>query len=130
MLKLYLLVDSNQICGIAASLCYVCLHLVYLCRDLAGNSYDIRACDIFYLLLLILNNFCFLGHFRTALVCYRWTPTITLTFKILIFASSLTYFAYGVVIIVGKDNLSSLLGEANSIVESFVQSTDFGNLGT
>jgi hypothetical protein len=116
LVKIYLLVDSNQICGIAASICYICLHLVYLCRDLAGNTYNIRNIDILYLLLLVLNNFCFLGHFRTTLICYKWTPAFTLTFKILIFTSSLTYFAYGILIIVGQDNLSSLLSEANSIV--------------
>lgn len=109
LVKIYLLVDSNQICGIAASICYICLHLVYLCRDLAGNTYNIGTIDIFYLLFLVLNNFCFLGHFRSTLICYRWRPVFTLTFKILIFSSSLTYFAYGILIIVGKDNLSSLL---------------------
>lgn len=109
LVKLYTLVDSNQICGIAASICYVSLHLAYLCRDLSGNSYDIRTIDVFYLSLLVGNNFIFLGYFRTSLVVYRWSPAFTLTFKILVFASSLSYFAYGILIIIGQDNLSSLL---------------------
>ena len=108
--------DSNQICGIADSICYVCLHLAYLCRDLGGNSYDIRAIDIFYLSLLVANNFIFLGYFRTTLVVYRWSPGFTLTFKILVFTSSLSYFAYGILLIIGQDNLSSLLAEATTIV--------------
>ena len=53
---------------------------------------------------------------------------MTLTFKILVFTSSLSYFAYGIMLIIGEDNLSHLLVEANNIVESFVQSNDFGNL--
>ena len=34
---------------------------------------------------------------------------MTLTFKILVFISSLTYFAYGILIIIAQDNLSHLL---------------------
>jgi len=113
---------------IAACICYVALHLVYLCRDLAGNHYDIQVVDVIYLTLLVANNFCFLGHFRATLICYRWMPATTLTFKILVFVSSLAYFAYGILIIVGFDSLSYLLRSANAIVESFVQSTDFGSL--
>jgi len=128
IISLYVLVDSNQICVIASNICYISLHLIYLCRDLAGNDYNIQSIDIIYLTLFTLNNFAFLGYFRISLLHYKWTVAETLTFKILVFTSSLSYFAYGILIIIGKDNLSTLLKKANNIVQSFIQSTDFGNL--
>lgn len=109
VVKMYVLFDTNQICVIASNICYISLHLIYLCRDLAGNSYNIKTIDIIYLVLFTINNFAFMGYFRISLVVYRWTVIQTLTFKILVFTSSLSYFAYGILLIVGEDNLSTLL---------------------
>lgn len=44
----------------------------------------------------------------------------------IVFASSLSYFAYGILIIVGKDSLSTLLTQANNLIQGFIQSSDFG----
>lgn len=120
--------DSNQITVIAANICYICMHLIYLCRDIAGNNYDIQPIDVILLILFALNNFAYVGHFRVSLTHYKWSKTETLTFKILIFLSSLSYFAYGITIMIGQDNLSNLMNQAKKIVQNFIQSTDFGTL--
>lgn len=108
--------DANQFCGIASNICYVCLHINYLCNDVTGESYSVYSVDIIYLTVFAINNFVFLGHVRVSLIYYKWSIKETLTFKILVFTSSLSYFAYGILIIIGKDTLSLLLNEANSIV--------------
>ena len=129
LLRLYLLMDSNQICVIASNICYVCLHLIYLCSDVSGGTgYHIFPVDVAYLTVFVVNNFAFLGHFRVSLVHFKWSKRETLTFKILVFASSLCYFAYGILIIVGKDSLSTLLTQANNLIQRFITSTDFGAL--
>ena len=120
--------DSNQVCVIASNICYGSLHLIYLCSNVTDSSYTITTVDVIYILLFVLNNFAFMGHFRVSLVHFKWELKYTLTFKILVFTSSLSYFAYGILIIIGQDNLSILLNEANGIVQKFIQSTDFGNL--
>jgi hypothetical protein len=107
--RLYLLMDSNQVCVIASNICYVSLHVIYLCSDVTGGSYSIYTVDIVYLIVFVINNFAFMGHFRVSLVYFKWRKRETLTFKILVFASSLSYFAYGILIIIGKDNLTVLL---------------------
>jgi hypothetical protein len=128
MIRLYILMDSNQICVIASNICYVSLHIIYLCSDVSGGSYQVYPVDIVYLTVFVINNFAFMGHFRVSLVHYKWSYKETLTFKILVFLSSLSYFAYGILIIIGQDTLSILLNQANNIIQNFIQTTDFGNL--
>jgi hypothetical protein len=109
LLRLYALMDSNQICVVASNICYVSLHIIYLCNDVSGGNYTIYPIDIVYLTVFVINNFAFVGHFRVSLVYYKWEFKETITFKILVFSSSLSYFAYGIMIIIGKDSLSILL---------------------
>lgn len=72
LLRLYALMDSNQICVVASNICYVSLHIIYLCSDVSGGAYTLYPIDVFYLTVFVINNFAFVGHFRVSLVHYKW----------------------------------------------------------